>query len=71
MLRFSGTLDWDAAGAWLYLAFVLSVLAVGGYGSVSARSRRGDGPAERDAVALGERETSAAAGVGERARPRA
>ena len=32
LLRFRDTLDWDTAGAWLYLAFLLSVLAVGGYG---------------------------------------
>lgn len=30
--RFTDTFDWDAAGAWLYLGFVLSVLAVGAYG---------------------------------------
>ena len=37
--RFSDTLDWDRAGAWIYLAFVVSVLAVGAYGAVRARRR--------------------------------
>ncbi len=32
LLRFSGTLDWGSAGAWLYLGAVLAVLAVGAYG---------------------------------------
>ena len=40
LLRFRDTLDWDTAGAWLYLGFVLSVLAVGGYGSARVLSRR-------------------------------
>ena len=48
LLRFSDTLDWDAAGAWLYLALVLGVLAVGAYGTTrrlgraaqASRSRR-------------------------------
>jgi hypothetical protein len=31
--RFSDTLDWDTAGAWLYLGFVVSLLAVGAYGT--------------------------------------
>ena len=34
--RFSDTLDWDAAGAWLYLGFVVSVLGVGLYGTLRA-----------------------------------
>jgi hypothetical protein len=34
--RFSDTLDWDAAGAWLYLGFVVSVLLVGAYGTSCA-----------------------------------
>jgi hypothetical protein len=41
--RFSDTLDWDTAGAWLYLGFVVSLLAVGAYGTfraVGVRSRR-------------------------------
>jgi hypothetical protein len=33
LARFSGTLDWDAAGAWAYLAFVATVLAMGLYGA--------------------------------------
>ena len=37
--RFSDTLDWDSAGAWIYLAFVVSVLAVGAYGAVRAGPR--------------------------------
>ena len=41
VLRFETTLDWDAAGAWLYLAFVVSVLAVGGYGTQRALTARG------------------------------
>ena len=32
--RFSDTLDWDTAGAWLYLGFVVSILAVGVYGAL-------------------------------------
>jgi hypothetical protein len=41
--RFSDTLDWDSAGAWLYVGFVASVLAVGVYGTrraVEVRSAR-------------------------------
>ena len=41
LARFSDTLDWDTAGAWIYLGFLLSVLAVGGYGSWRVLSRRG------------------------------
>ena len=38
--RFPGTLDWDSAGAWLYLAFLASVFALGAYGArVAIRSR--------------------------------
>jgi len=36
LVRFSGTLDWDAAGAWIYLGFLLGVLAVGAYGTLRA-----------------------------------
>jgi len=36
LARFSGTLDWDSAGTWLYLGFLLGVLAVGSYGSARA-----------------------------------
>jgi len=40
LARFSDTLDWDAAGAWVYLAFVASVFALGAYGArVAIRSR--------------------------------
>jgi hypothetical protein len=38
--RFSDTLDWDRAGAWLYLGFVVSVLAVGVYGALRAIQSR-------------------------------
>jgi hypothetical protein len=38
--RFSDTLDWDRAGAWLYLGFVVSVLAVGVYGALRALQSR-------------------------------
>jgi hypothetical protein len=38
--RFSDTLDWDRGGAWIYLAFVVSVLAVGAYGAVRSLSTR-------------------------------
>jgi hypothetical protein len=31
--RFSDTLDWDSAGAWIYLGFVISLFAVGAYGT--------------------------------------
>jgi hypothetical protein len=33
LARFSDTLDWDSAGAWLYLAFLAGVLAMGAYGA--------------------------------------
>ena len=39
LLRFADTLDWGTAGAWLYLGFVASVLAVGGYGSLRVLTR--------------------------------
>ena len=45
LLRFDGTLDWDAAGAWLYLAFLLSVLGAGGYGSLRVLRRPSPAPA--------------------------
>ena len=38
--RFSGTLDWDRAGAWIYLGAALAVLAAGAYGTVSSQRRR-------------------------------
>jgi hypothetical protein len=41
LARFSGTLDWDRAGAWLYLAAVLAVLAAGAYGTLRSVPRRG------------------------------
>jgi hypothetical protein len=34
--RFTDTLDWDTAGAWIYLGFVASLLAVGAYGARAA-----------------------------------
>ena len=37
LLRFSDTLDWDTAGAWLYLGAVLAVLGVGVTGSLRCR----------------------------------
>jgi hypothetical protein len=37
LIRFSDTLDWDTAGAWLYLAAVLAVLAVGASGTLRCR----------------------------------
>ena len=39
-LRFSDTLDWDTAGAWIYLGFVVSLLAVGAL----RHAARGDEP---------------------------
>jgi hypothetical protein len=36
LARFSDTLDWDRAGAWIYLGFVVSLLAVGIYGARAA-----------------------------------
>ena len=39
LARFSGTLDWAAPGAWLYLAFLLGVLGMAGYGSSRLRRR--------------------------------
>ena len=38
--RFSDTLDWDTAGAWLYLGFVVSLLAVGVYGTLRVANVR-------------------------------
>jgi hypothetical protein len=43
--RFSDTLDWDTAGAWLYLGFVASLLAVGAYGTYRAVGVRSARPA--------------------------
>jgi hypothetical protein len=43
--RFSDTLDWDTAGAWLYLGFVGSLLAVGAYGTLRAFGTRSARPA--------------------------
>lgn len=40
LARFSGTLDWDSAGAWLYLGFVVSALAMGSYGARRALGSR-------------------------------
>ena len=38
--RFTDTLDWDEAGAWIYVGFVVSLLALGAYGARAAiRSR--------------------------------
>jgi len=60
VLRFSGTLDWDRAGAWIYLGAVLALLGAGALGtwrgfmprrdreapaSRSPRSRRAASPA--------------------------
>jgi hypothetical protein len=39
LLRFSGDLDWGVARAWIYLLFLLSMLAVGLYGLYAARDR--------------------------------
>jgi hypothetical protein len=39
LARYSGTLDWDGAAGWLYLLFLMSVLAVGLGGSLSRRQR--------------------------------
>jgi hypothetical protein len=43
--RFSDTLDWDTAGAWVYLGFVVSLLAVGAYGTFRAVGVRSARPA--------------------------
>lgn len=43
--RFSDTLDWDTAGAWVYLGFVVSLLAVGAYGTFRAVGVRNARPA--------------------------
>jgi hypothetical protein len=43
--RFSDTLDWDTAGAWVYLGFVVSLLAVGAYGTYRAVGVRSVRPA--------------------------
>src|SRR5215218_4751030 len=45
LARFSGTLDWDRAGAWLYLAAVLAILGTGALGV--ARGLRREAPAGR------------------------
>jgi hypothetical protein len=39
LLRFSGTLDWDRAGAWIYLGVVLAVLGAGAYGTMRRAGR--------------------------------
>jgi hypothetical protein len=41
--RFSGTLDWDEAGAWLYAGAALALLAAGAYGTLRAMPRRDRG----------------------------
>jgi hypothetical protein len=43
--RYSDTLDWDTTGAWLYLGFVVSLLAVGAYGTFRAVGVRSARPA--------------------------
>ena len=40
LARFSGTPDWDRPSAWIYLAFVLGILATGAYGARSALTAR-------------------------------
>ena len=39
LLRFLGDLDWSVARAWIYLLFLLSMLAVGLYGLYAVRAR--------------------------------
>jgi predicted membrane channel-forming protein YqfA (hemolysin III family) len=39
--RFSDTLDFDTVGAWLYVGFVVSLLAVGVYGTRRVVAVRG------------------------------
>jgi hypothetical protein len=41
LARYSGTLDWGAPAAWLFVLFLLSVVAVGLGGSLSRRQRVG------------------------------
>ncbi len=41
--RFSATLDWDEAGAWLYAGAALALLAAGAYGTLRAMPRRDRG----------------------------
>jgi hypothetical protein len=51
--RFSGTLDWERAGAWLYLAAVLAILGTGAFGVARRHGRRsaaGRSPGSRRAA---------------------
>lgn len=36
LARYSGTLDWDTAGAWIYVAFLVGAIAFGGFGWLMA-----------------------------------
>ena len=47
LARFSDTLDWDTAGAWLYLAFLVLALATALYGASRALAARRREPARR------------------------
>ena len=40
LVRFSDTLDWDTAGAWIYLGAVLALLGVGAYGTFCTQRAR-------------------------------
>ena len=37
LLRFAGTLDWNRANTWIYAAFLVAIILIGGYGWWAAR----------------------------------
>ncbi len=45
LARYAGTLDWDTAGAWIYLAFLVGTIAFGGFGWLMATWTRARDPA--------------------------
>jgi hypothetical protein len=47
LARYSGTVEWDALAAWLYVAFDLALLALAVYGIRMRAERAGDGYGEK------------------------
>jgi hypothetical protein len=45
LARYAGTLDWDAAGAWIYVAFLVGAIAFGASGGLMATRARAGGAA--------------------------
>jgi hypothetical protein len=53
LARYAGTLDWDKAAAWIYLAFLVGTIAFGAFGWLMATRTRA-----RDAAVPGARATT-------------